>query len=145
MARPKDPVRLIARIVLAAAYAAAGTLHLRNPEPFLSITPGWVPFPEFVIAATGVAELAGAVGLLIPRLRYAAGVGLALYAVCVYPANVQHALDPQLGYAANGWAYHGPRLLAQPLFVWWALWVGRFTDWPFGRRRKPAEADDGAG
>ena len=38
-------------------------------------------------AAGGVAEIAGAIGLMIPRLRYAAGIGLALYALCVWPAN----------------------------------------------------------
>jgi uncharacterized membrane protein len=95
-----------------------------------------VPFAPTVILFTGVAEIAGAVGLILPRLRRAAGIGLALYAVLVFPANIQHAImdlglaDPDLG-----WAYHGPRLVFQPVIVWWALWVGEVIDWPFRRRQ----------
>ena len=48
--------------MLALAFGAAGVLHLTSPKPFLTITPGWVPWPETVIQLTGVAEIAGAVG-----------------------------------------------------------------------------------
>ncbi|WP_328804523.1 DoxX family protein [Sphingobium psychrophilum] len=127
--------RTIARLVLAAAYAVAGVAHLSRPGGFLAITPHWVPMPELVVAMTGVAELAGAIGLMVPRLRYAAGVGLALYALCVWPANINHALnDIPLGGAHLSWWYHGPRLALQPVIIWWALWVSGVTDWPFRRR-----------
>jgi uncharacterized membrane protein len=124
------------RIILAIFYLLAGIGHLRSPGGFLAITPAWVPFPEFVIAFTGLAEIAGAIGLMIPRLRYAAGIGLALYAVCVWPANIHHALD---NVAVNGrtlslW-YHGPRFVAQPVIIWLALWVGNVTGWPFRQKR----------
>lgn len=122
--------------LLAAAYAYAGYRHLATPAPFLAITPPWVPRPEFVIAATGWAEIAGAVGLLIPATRRAAGWALALYALCVWPANFHHALaDVPIGGATLGWWYHGPRLAAQPLIIWWALWASGAVDWPFGKRR----------
>lgn len=128
--------RVVARLILIVAFLAAGALHLLVPGPFVGITPAWVPFAPVVIALTGVAELAGAVGLMIPRLRRAAGMGLALYAVCVFPANIQHAIN-DLGLAQPhlGWAYHGPRLLFQPVIVWWALWAGEVIDWPFRRRQ----------
>jgi len=129
--------RTVARAILAAAFFAAGVLHLLTPGPFLGITPAWVPWPAEVIRLTGVAELFGAVGLYSPRLRRAAGMGLALYAVCVFPANIKHAID-DLGAAQPvlGWVYHGPRLLFQPVIVWWSLWAGAVIDWPF--RRRPA-------
>lgn len=127
--------RTVARIVLAAAYLAVGIIHLRSPAGFLPIVPDWVPYPREVVLATGVAEIAGAIGLMIPRLRLAAAWGLAAYAVCVYPANIKHAIE---GVAVSGqvlgWGYHGPRLLAQPVIIWWALWAGGITDWPFRRR-----------
>ena len=128
--------RLTLRLILAAAYFAAGVLHLAYPGPFLGITPGWVPWPQAVIAATGVAEIAGAVALAgVPRLRRAAAVGLALYAVCVFPANIKHALAAAAAQGAGAWwPYHGPRLAVQPVIVWWALFAGGVTDWPFGRR-----------
>ncbi len=48
--------------------------------------PGWVPLPRETVLLTGVCEIAGAVALLTTRLRYAARVMLALYAVCVFPS-----------------------------------------------------------
>jgi uncharacterized membrane protein len=127
--------RKIACLVLALAYFAVGVVHLKSPEGFLPIMPGWVPSPRAVVLATGVAEIAGAIGLMIPRLRRAAAWGLAAYAVCVFPANIKHAADGiALGGQVLGWGYHAPRLLAQPVIVWWALWAGGITDWPFRRR-----------
>lgn len=128
--------RLIARWLLALFYLVAGVAHLRSPGGFLAITPGWVPYPEAVVALTGIAEILGAIALMIPRLRYAAAIGLAAYAVCVYPANINHAVnDIAIGGTNLSWWYHGPRLLLQPLFVWLALWVGHVIDWPLTTRR----------
>lgn len=127
--------RTVLRLLLVAAYLAAGVLHVIVPRPFLGITPAWVPYPEQVILLTGLCEIAGAVGLLIPRLRWWAGVMLAAYAVCVYPANVKHAADFfEHGRGGLGLAYHIPRLLFQPVIVWWALFAGEVIDWPLKRR-----------
>lgn len=119
-------------MLLALVYFGVGVVHLRSPEGFLPIVPDWVPYPRQVVLATGVAEIAGAIGLLVPGLRWWAGVGLAAYAVGVFPANVKHALDGVVvGGTALGWGYHGPRLLFQPVFVWWALFAGGVVDWPW--------------
>lgn len=121
-------------------YGAAGYLHLAAPGPFLKIMPGWVPLPAWVVAVTGVAELLGAAALLQPwsrPLRQVGGWGLALYALCVWPANFQHmALDLVRPDQGLGLAYHVPRLLAQPLIIWLALWASEATDWPFARRKR---------
>ncbi|MBA4047522.1 MAG: hypothetical protein C0476_03160 [Sphingomonas sp.] len=125
--------------MLALAYAMAGVAHLRAPAGFLAITPDWVPAPTLVIAVTGWCELAGAVGLLLPRLRWWAGVALAVYAVGVFPANIKHAVDAvPIGGVVLGPAYHIPRLFLQPVLVWWALWAGEVTDWPWRRRPRVA-------
>jgi uncharacterized membrane protein len=114
--------------------------HLALPGPFLRIMPGWVPAPGAVVALTGVAELGGAIALLQPwsrPLRRAGAIGLALYALCVWPANYQHfLLDRSSPDGGLGLGYHVPRLLAQPLLIWLALWVGGVTDWPFRRSRR---------
>lgn len=118
-------IRTALRWLLAFAYGVAGWAHLDRPEGFLAITPTWVPAPEFVVAFTGVAEIAGALGLLWKPVRRWAGMGLALYALCVWPANFNHAFnDISVGGTDLDWSYHGPRLLAQPLIIWLALWVG---------------------
>ena len=126
------------RWLLAAFYALAGYMHLARPAPFLSIMPDWVPAPETVVFWTGVAELMGAAALAqwpsLP-LRRAGAIGLALYAVCVFPANIHHfALDMARPDGGLGLGYHVPRMFAQPLLVWLALWTGGVTDWPLRRR-----------
>jgi uncharacterized membrane protein len=127
--------RTILRVILAVFYLVAGIAHLRSPAGFLQITPAWVPYPAEVVAFTGIAEIAGAIGLFIPQLRKAAGIGLAAYAVCVFPANINHAINNiALGGQSLGWGYHGPRFLMQPLLVWLALWVSGVTDWPFRKK-----------
>ena len=136
--RRESAIRTALRWLLALAYAAAGVLHLVRPEPFLRIMPPVVPVPEAVIVMTGIAELAGAAALVQPwwsSLRRWGAMGLALYALCVWPANFQHMLIEQASPGGGlGLAYHIPRLLAQPLIIWLALWTGGVTDWPFGRR-----------
>lgn len=129
-------VRRVSRVVLAIAYFFVGVAHIRSPGGFVAIVPHWVPFPAQTVFVTGLCELAGSIALLTPRLRRLAGVMLAAYAVCVYPANINHAIN---GIAIDGtrlgWWYHAPRLAAQPLIVWWALFAGEVTEWPFRRRR----------
>ena len=125
--------RTFFRYILALIYLIAGIAHLRSPAGFLAITPVWVPSPVVVVMFTGLCEIAGAIALaFIPRLRRAAGWAFAAYAVCVFPANINHAMnDIAIGGTHMSWWYHGPRLLFQPVFVWWALWVGDVTNWPF--------------
>lgn len=124
--------------VLAVLYAIAGYFHFADPGTFLKITPAWVPFPEHVIFLTGLAEFAGAAALaqpLSPALRRAGGWGLAAYAVCVFPANINHfAMDMALTDHGFGLAYHIPRMILQPILVWLALWASGVLDWPFGSK-----------
>lgn len=106
-------------------FVPFGLLHVTRPDAFLPIMPPLIPFPRAVVIATGIAEILGGVGLMIPPLRKAAGVGLALYAIGVYPANVYQAFwHKHVPPLPDSWWYHGPRLAAQPLFVWWALFAG---------------------
>jgi uncharacterized membrane protein len=132
-------IRSILRGILALLYAIAGLLHIVAPHPFMTIMPGGLPFPDAIVFLTGIAELLGAIALAqgwSMRLRRAGAIGLALYAVCVFPANINHfALDMARPDQGLGLAYHVPRMIAQPIVVWWALWVGGVTDWPFRRRR----------
>jgi uncharacterized membrane protein len=129
-------IKAALRWLLAAFYAFAGVIHLINPAPFLTITPAWVPAPEAVVLLTGVAEILGAIGLVQPwsrPLRQAAGWGLALYALCVWPANINHfAMDMARADGGLGLGYHIPRMVAQPVIIGLALWLGEC--WPLRRR-----------
>jgi uncharacterized membrane protein len=131
-----DNARAIMRWMLAALFAAAGVAHLAAPDKLLAITPSWVPFAPQVIFVTGLCELAGAVALVTKPLRQPAGIALAAYALCVWPANFKHAIDQiDLPYISSSWLYHGPRLALQPVIIWWALYCSGAIDWPWRRQR----------
>jgi uncharacterized membrane protein len=120
----------IARLTLAPIFVIVGLVHLTRPHLLMSVMPPVIPYPHFVVLFTGIAEIAGALGLFVPRIRAVAGILLAVYAVCVYPANINHAVHDLSTGTGLGWAYHYPRLFAQPFICWWALLAG-------GVRRAP--------
>lgn len=125
------------RFIIAFFYAGAGIAHLAVPEKLLLITPAWVPFPLQLIMLTGIFELAACVALITRTpLRWWAGVTMALYALCVWPANFKHATDGiEIPYIGNSWWYHGPRLAFQPVIIWWALYCAGVIDWPWRNKR----------
>ena len=140
---PPDPssdrARAAMRCALAALYVVAGIAHLWVPEHFLAITPSWVPLAPQVVLLTGVFELVASAALLTRPWRRFAGIALAVYALCVWPANFKHALDGiDLPYISASWLYHGPRLALQPVIMWWALYCADVTDWPWRRRASGA-------
>ena len=130
-------LRAAMRWIIAAFFVAAGVAHLVSPEKLLAITPGWVPFAPQVILVTGLLEIAGALALVTRPLRVYAGIALALYALCVWPANIKHAIDGiDLAGLPSSWWYHGPRLAFQPVIIWWALFCAGAIDWPARRARQ---------
>jgi uncharacterized membrane protein len=132
--------RAIMRWIIAIFFIGAGIAHLAAPEKLLLITPTWVPFAPQLIFLTGIFEFAASVALVTHTpLRWWAGVAMALYALCVWPANFKHAIDGiPMPYIGNSWWYHGPRLAFQPVIIWWALYSAGVIDWPW---RKTAQAN----
>lgn len=63
----------------------------RMREDLVRMTPSWVPNPGAVVAFTGICEILGAVGLLIPKLQRFAGLALIVLFVCLLPANIHAA------------------------------------------------------
>ncbi len=135
-----DLWRMRCRAFLFVFYGAAGVLHIAFPAPFVAITPSWVPNAQAVIMLTGLCEIAGAIGLLVPALRRYAGVALAVYAVLVFPANIKHAVDSLSapGASAWQWSYHVVRLPLQPVLVWLAAFAGGSVSWPL-RSKVPGQ------
>ena len=124
-------LRTVLRLVMAVFFLGGFVLHMTAVDALVAITPDWVPFPRAVALITGWLELAGAIGLLLPRTRRAAGIALALYILAVWPANIHqavaHIVVPPI---PDSWWYHGPRLALQPVLVWWALFCAGLIDWP---------------
>jgi uncharacterized membrane protein len=131
----KNRLRLILRLFLALFYFIAGFFHLYATDGFVSIVPDWVPYPHIVVVVTGYCELLGAAALMIPRVQKLAGVMLALYAFCVFPANIKHAFQniPVDG-VLLGWGYHAPRLAFQPVLIWLPLFCSELINWPFNKK-----------
>src|SRR5271154_2169967 len=89
--------RTLKRIGLSAVFLwflIGGILHFTATEIEMRIVPPSIPWPRAAVLISGVFELLGAVGILIPASRRAAGVGLFLLTIAITPANVfmlQHA------------------------------------------------------
>jgi uncharacterized membrane protein len=130
--------RAAMRVAMAVFYFSAGVVHLAAPERFLPIVPDFVPMPYAVVLATGLCEIAGSVALFNKRLRRLAVVMFAIYALCVFPANIKHAFEGiHVSPLPDGWWYHGPRLIMQPVLVWWALFCTAVVDWPCRKYSSP--------
>ena len=80
--------------LLSGLLTVTGTLHFVAPKVFADIVPPQLPSPVGLAYASGVAELACAAGLAIPRTRRAAGWATAALFVAVFPGNIQMALTP---------------------------------------------------
>jgi uncharacterized membrane protein len=111
------------RVVLAVGMIAIGIGHFARPQAFVGIVPAFLPAPLLLVLVSGFFEVLGGAGLLVPRGRRAASVGLVLLYVAVFPANINMVVHPELGGGAPVWALW-LRLPFQALFIAWALWAG---------------------
>jgi len=102
---------------------AIGIGHFARPQPFVSIVPASLPAPLLLVLVSGFFEVLGGVGLLVPRARRGASLGLVLLYLAVFPANINMVMHPELGAGIPPWALWA-RLPFQVLFIAWALWVG---------------------
>jgi uncharacterized membrane protein len=134
MSRWKTPLRY----VLAVAMVMVGVTHFTSPGIYTVMVPSWwVQSPLTTVYVSGVAEIAGGVGLLIPQLRRAAAWGLILLYIAVFPANVNMAVNhiPYNGKQLSDAALWG-RLPLQLVLIAWAHW--------YTRRDRPAVVTDSA-
>jgi uncharacterized membrane protein len=91
----------------------------------IRMVPRGLPRPDLWVTLTGIAEIAGAVGLLFPLTLKAASVGLTLLLTAVFPANVRAAREhlPIGGREVPGLAV---RALVQVIFIGAVIAVGWF-------------------
>jgi uncharacterized membrane protein len=123
----RTTLRSAVRTLLALSMIAVGVLHFVKPEPFVHIVPTWLPAPLALVLVSGGFEVLGGVGLLVPRTRAVAGLGLVALYVAVFPANLNMAvngisLDPAT--PIPPWVLW-LRLPLQLVLIALALWVRR--------------------
>lgn len=108
-------------------FAIGGVAHFAAPAFFLKIVPPSLPYRMEAVYVSGFFELLGALGLLLPRLRRAAGVGLMALTVVVTPANVYMWANPAL-FPAVPQVLLALRLVLQVALlaaIWWATQPAR--------------------
>lgn len=111
--------------VLVGAFTVSGVVHLVKPEVFEPLMPGWVPAHREVIIGSGVAELACAAGLVVPRTRRAAGLASAALLLGVFPGNLKMADDARRSGNRRFQAIAYGRLPLQAPLIRAALRAGR--------------------
>ena len=89
---------------------------------FLAIVPPYLPTHLELVYTSGVFEVMGGVGVLLPASRKVAGYGLIALLVAVYPANIHMALNPDLfpDMTATALYVRLPLQFVMGWLVWWA-------------------------
>jgi len=95
----------------------------------IRMVPPWVPWPEFMVSFTGICEILGAIGLLIPQTRRVAAVALILFLVAVLPANI-HAAAAGVTLRGEAVTPLVPRAVLQLLFISLVWWSGIYASTP---------------
>ena len=112
-----------ARVALALMFLFTASAHFtRMREDLVRMVPPSFPKPEALVFVTGILEVAGAIGLLVPATRRIAAIGLAMLLLAMFPANVSAA---RRGLTLRGKPVTplALRLPIQVLFLAVTLWV----------------------
>jgi uncharacterized membrane protein len=120
---PQKNFRANARIATGIAFIFTGVSHFMIPEKFMEMMPPFLPAPVFLIYLSGIFEILGGIGLIIPATKHLAAIGLILLLLAVFPANIYVALNNvQLGGFMNYAVYQWLRLPMQIVLIAWVWW-----------------------
>jgi uncharacterized membrane protein len=113
--------------VMALFYVVAGVNHFRNPEMYVAIVPRYIPFHPAVVTISGIAEILGGVGVLVPdgfgllrdwpRIRAFSAWGIAVMLVAFLPVHINMCLHPT-HFAVPLWVIWLRLPLQIPLIAW---------------------------
>ena len=121
---PEGIWKKIVLIGLAAFFINVGIDHFVNPDFYLSIMPPAFPLHIEAVYISGVFEILGGIGVLIPKFRRFSGWGLVALLIAVYPANIYMAISPDTFPDIPVSALYF-RLVLQFIFFYWAYSVTR--------------------
>jgi uncharacterized membrane protein len=111
------------RVGLALMFVFTAAAHFnRMRADLIRMVPPQLPNPAALVTFTGVVELAGAVGLLVPAVSRWAALGLILLLLALFPANV-HAARTGLtigGRPATALVVRLPMQLLWIGLLWWS-------------------------
>ena len=122
LSRPQRIFLLLA----AAFYVSAGILHFTKTGLYLKIMPPYIPWRLAMVQISGVCEILGGLGLLIPAMRRMAAWGLVALLIAILPANIYMATNPaEAGAAGLSAAVRWGRLPLQVILIAWVLWCSK--------------------
>ena len=101
-------------------FFVGGIMHFVATDIEARIVPPYIPWPVAAVIVSGVFELLGAFGILIPSTRKAAGIGLFLLTLAVTPAHIYMLQRPEL-FNVPVWALW-LRLPIQVALLWLIVW-----------------------
>ena len=126
-------MRKIAQIVLGLGLTFTGITHLgTNRTEFRAQVPTvFKNYADFVVLASGVAEILLGLGLIIAwKFRVQIGWAVALFFVAILWGNISQFVNGVDAFGLNSDRARATRLLFQPLLVIWALWsTGAWQVW----------------
>jgi uncharacterized membrane protein len=121
---PRKLPRRLGLITLSLFFILAGINHFAATDFYLRLMPDYLPAHLELVYISGVFEILGGVGVLVPSVRSMAGWGLVALLIAVYPANIHMALHPELFPEFSRSALYG-RLPLQFVLIAWAYWASR--------------------
>jgi uncharacterized membrane protein len=124
-------LKRIGLIVVFLWFLFGGVAHFALTEVEMRIVPPVIPWPRAVVLISGVFELLGAAGILIPTTRRAAGIGLFLLTIAVTPANVYMLQHAELFNVPRwGLIVRLPFQVALLALILWSTWTSRLNRSP---------------
>ena len=123
-------IKTVLRWLLTIFMVAAGANHFIVPATYVGMMPAQLPAPLALVYVSGVAEVLGGLGLILPATRRLAAWALVALYVAVFPAHLNMAINhlPLGKRELPSWALWA-RLPLQAVLVAWAWW--------FTRERRP--------
>ncbi len=118
-------IRMQVRYLLAVLFLVAGALHFLITPVYVNIMPAYLPAPTLLVQISGLAEILGGIGLLVPATQSAAAWGLILLLIAVLPANLNMALHPGQWPGIPQWLLWARLPLQLPLIYWAFLYTHR--------------------
>jgi uncharacterized membrane protein len=131
-------VRILARLALGVALAAAGLSHLTTSRAeFQAQVPAWVPLDaDFVVIASGVVEIIIGLWLVSGYRAPLAGCAAALFFIAIFPGNISQWITQTDAFGLDSDSARFIRLFFQPVLVLWALWSTGAWSWLRSLRRR---------
>lgn len=106
------------RFALGVLFVGAGAMHFVATSVYVKIMPPMLPEPRLLVQMSGVAEMLGGIGVLVPQTRRAAAWGLVALLVAVMPANAYMAVDHAHWPKIPEWLLWARLPLQLPLILW---------------------------